>query len=399
MTRRVVTFQGRRYTDSPDAGALDANRTWALVEARLVDELTNDPVETPVRLEPAGSAFARPGARHAVQPRIAAGGIVGLVGTPRRVLPRQATAIYEMGMTIDAAGYVPATAVATLAALPGFPGAFDPLQLGDVLLHRQGVEVHGRVMHRKANGDLEPVKDATVAVTNVWRALPTLTVAVAAQAPNILALALPSYAGRIAGTGSVRSCVLAPDTTQTKILLRPTAVGDRVVLLSDRQGLNVNRIVGVDDAAAGRIEYMVIASIDTTVPINGPGRVTLVHPLALAHAEGVEAMPVAVQGPLGPSVSLALDSIPGDRTLVLNSMAGLGAPTAVRISGGAIREYHLAQPPSSDLTDADGFYRLPLIAREAQVRLSAQKGAMGPVDALVFLDYSAREQRVDFVFP
>jgi hypothetical protein len=79
-------------------------------------------------------------------------------------------------------------------------------------------------------------------------------------------------------------------------------------------------------------------------------------------------------------------------------MAGLGAPVSVEIFGGTIREYHSAAPPRDD-TDPDGYYQLPPIARAAQVRLRVEFGALTPLTAIVVLDYPAREQRVDFVFP
>ena len=53
MTRRVITIPGRRYTDSPDLGVHEGDLIWALVDARLVDELTMEPVATEVRVAPA----------------------------------------------------------------------------------------------------------------------------------------------------------------------------------------------------------------------------------------------------------------------------------------------------------------------------------------------------------
>jgi len=397
MTRRVMTIPGRRYTDSPDVDVPEGDRIWALVDARLVDELTMEPVATPVRVTPAGSAFARPSSRRAVRARSAAGGLVGLVGLPTRVMPGLALVNYELGLSIVADGYVPVTRTAFLMPIATFPAAFAPLPLGDIQLHRTGIPIRGRVMRRKPNGDLESLNGAVVRVVNIWPALPTLTVPVPPRPPNVLSLPVPLYSDRVAGTGKVRTCSLTANMAQLKTLVRPAARGDRVLFLSDRVGLAPNDVVGIDRPDGGRVEHAVVAAVDTSVPAAAAGSVSLAYPLALAHGERAEVVPVTVGAP-GAPVDFTLDAIAGDTSLILTSMAGLGAPVSVEIFGGTIREYHSAAPPRDD-TDPDGFYHLPPIARAAQVRLRVEFGALTPLTAIVALDYPAREQRVDFVFP
>lgn len=400
MTRGVVQVPGRRYTVSPDQAIPDGDRARTLVEARLVDELTLPPrqaVVTATRVTPTGRAFARPAARAAVWGRVADGGLAGIAGVPREVMPGVTVASYELGMTVAAEGYLPMTAVGTVALPPGYPATFAPLPLGDLELHRRGISIVGRVVQRMPNGALQAASGAQVSVTAVWRALPTLTTAVAAQAPNVLSLGVPCYAARTTAA-RVRSCVLAPAAVPAKTLLRPAAAGSTTLYLSDRDGLVTNAILGVARGSA-RAEHVVIAAVDPSVPPTAPGRVTLAHPLALAHDADTVAERVTRQGPLGPFVGFALASIPGDDVLVLSSMAGLGVAGAVEVSGGgAVREYHDGSPPWTT-ADSEGFYRLPPIAREAQLRLRVTFGALPALGTTVSLEYPAREQRVDFVFP
>lgn len=397
MTRRIITVPGRRYTDSPDVAVPDGDRMWALVEARLVDELTMQPVVTPVHAWPAGAAFALASARRAVRARAADGGIVGLVGLPRQVMPRLRTTNYELGLSVAADGYVPTTRTAFLGPVNTFPGVFTPLPLGDVQLHRTGLQIRGRVMFRKPNGDLDVANNANVSLTSIWRRMPTLTVPVPPQPPNVLALSVPLYADRLTATDSVRPTTLNANMPAFKRLARPAAAGDRVLYLTDRAGIAANPVLGIDRPDAERVEHVVVTAVDPSVPVTAAGTATLAYPLALAHAAGAPVVPVTPV-PAGGTVNLALDAIAGDTSLILASMAGLGAPVPVEISGSGVREFHSAAPPIAT-TNGEGFYRLPPIARVAQLRMRFDFGALAPEFEIVALDYSAREQRVDVVFP
>jgi len=50
MTRQVVNVNGRDYLFSPDDGMPVALRSWAMVKARVVDEITGRPPRGDVRL-------------------------------------------------------------------------------------------------------------------------------------------------------------------------------------------------------------------------------------------------------------------------------------------------------------------------------------------------------------
>src|SRR6476660_7095246 len=99
-TTRVPFVEGGvRYVDAPDDLIPEGMRSSAIVFARAIDELTRAPVNGPIRVIPAGAAFAAPGTRSAVNPRAVDGSVIGLVGSASRALPALATTSYEVGVT------------------------------------------------------------------------------------------------------------------------------------------------------------------------------------------------------------------------------------------------------------------------------------------------------------
>src|ERR1700722_1829905 len=85
------------YTISQEPDAPLGSLSWALIHARLIDELTALPPEGDIEIE---SPFPF------VSPRVGLGGIVGLAGTPERSFPALATLDYTVPMSIQAEGYV-----------------------------------------------------------------------------------------------------------------------------------------------------------------------------------------------------------------------------------------------------------------------------------------------------
>ena len=102
-------------------------------------------------------------------------------------------------------------------------------------------------------------------------------------------------------------------------------------------------------------------------------------------------------GPPGADRLFATDAIAGDTTIFVNSLAGLITANQVEVSGGApVNEYHNLQRYHAT-SNADGYYRLPLLSRVAQVRLEASDG-VHTVTLDYRPDYTNRENRLDFTF-
>jgi hypothetical protein len=133
MNRRsVIMNSGQVYTIAVEEPAPTAAHIWGVVRARLIDDVTGEPVNVPVRIEVR---------ERGLTPRIAQDGIIGLVGVPLNIFPYLDAQGYTLHFTIYAEGYLP-VAIPTLA-IPGiiaqnasFPQAFTPLDLGDLRLVR-----------------------------------------------------------------------------------------------------------------------------------------------------------------------------------------------------------------------------------------------------------------------
>ena len=153
MTRTIVVANGIQYTVSSDDAVARGRRFGALVQARVIDELSQEPLERGVVVEPAGAGLATPAARRGARSRAGTGGLIGILGIPVQVLPQLGTVSYELGMSVRAPGYVGRMATGALGPVATFPAAFAPLELGDLALHPEPVVIHGRTARRRTPAD------------------------------------------------------------------------------------------------------------------------------------------------------------------------------------------------------------------------------------------------------
>jgi hypothetical protein len=108
---------------------------------------------------------------------------------------------------------------------------------------------------------------------------------------------------------------------------------------------------------------------------------------------------VTPQAP-GFSNPLIRDAQAGDSCLFLNSMTDLATATVIEVQGapGDPVEFHRVARFEAT-SDVDGYYRLPLLSRVAQLEIQADDGGAHPVITRTFApNYEDRENRIDFVF-
>jgi hypothetical protein len=397
-TRFPVSTNGVDYGVAPAEDTIaDGVRTGAIVQARLVDELTSAPVDGPIIVTAAGKAFEKPRARMAVNPRSTDGGIAGLVGVAVNALPLIGSTSYEVGLTVSAPGYVSTTRTKMHGPLgTTFPQTFPPADLGDIAMHRDPVMLFGRANLRTPT-TFDPVNGATVRVSGFWRALPTLTVSPPPSLPNLAAVDPALYAPRTAGA-NVNVVALTADTTHEKTLMRPAMAGSTEVYLSDRVNLAAPVLLGIDESDPSRAEWVMVTNVVGSTTTTEPAVATLAFPLARSHAARALAHPTTVGAPTG-TEGMSLDAIAGDTTLFVTGTAGL-APGAVEITGGgtATNEYHRLSLYETS-SDPDGQWRLPPLSRVALVTLTAVHAPdTSPTVPPVTIEYPRREQRIDFVF-
>lgn len=388
MVRRRVEVAGRTYIQSYDDEVRLSDHTWALVSAHLVDEITREPPRSTITVGADMSGLF---------PRVVGDGLVGLVGVPQLVFPNLAIQDYDIQVTMRAEGYLTRTENATIPSNPGFPNAFAPLDLGNVFLHREPIVIRGRTV--LANGNRRTaIPSASVTITGVWRTLPPADMVVPADPPNLVSLRPPLYFPRSAATDRLRRREMTPVLGEDKFLLEDSFSGTDTLRLSDRINLASGDTIVIDPLDPDIAEYLTISFVLGASTDDQPATVLLTYPAAKHHRANGIARKVIPQAPGSDNV-FDRDAIIGDTCVFLNSMIDLDTANVVEIRGGAtLPEYHILGH-FSVTSDADGYFRFPLLSRVAQVEIQADDGGAHPTITLIFTpNYENKENRIDCVF-
>ncbi len=331
MTHRIVENNGTIYTLSPDTTIPLAARTWAVVSARLVDEITGQASGGAITISASESGFI---------PRVSADGLVGLTGIPRNSFPHLAIKGYVVNVTIKAEGYVPLSRHVPIGPIAGFPDAFVPGDMGTVLLHRNPVVIRGRTV--MTSGDVTvALPGIPVKITGVSDTFPPSDVVPPPpDPPNLISLQSTLYAARLASTGSARRRDVVPVSGEDKLLLDWAASNSNVLALSDRVNIASGDLLMIDALDPDLAEYITINAISGASTADQPARIRLTYPLVYEHAPTIAVRKVTLQ-PAGPDNLFARNAISGDTCIFLGSMNNLDALSAVNtqnvveITGGA----------------------------------------------------------------
>lgn len=458
MARRVLVADSRTYVFSPDDRPSVGQRLWALVRARVIDELTGQPPFNTISLDSDA---------HPTTARVASDGLVGLVGIPRDVFPALALKNYTVRLSVRAQGYLPrhatlvvpndqrtiappapllnaivitlndasrlsagealligpagpTLAMVTIRALgpgsnqvtvaPGLsqlyaigdpvvpivPNDFAPASIGDLAIHREPTVITGRVV-RAVSSTTTPLAGATIRVTGIWRTPPPANMVVPPDPPNLVSLRPPLYIDRGAATGQLRPGNLPAILGDDKFLLDDVLQGANPIRLSNRQNLTAGDILLIDANKPDIAESIAIKTIVGASTATQPATTTLDYPLAYPHRRNTPVQKVNPQ-PLGAQKQFAQEALAGDTCVFLNNVTGLMAGNQVRITGGPNpSEYHHLSL-FSVASDIEGYYRLPPLSRVAQLKIRAEKAPMSPVETEFRPNYELSENRLDFIF-
>lgn len=394
MARRNVVVGNRSYVFSPDDPVPLGDRHWALLRVRVLDELIGRPPRGDMNIE-----TEYPG----LIPRVAADGLLGLVGRPLQVFPalnplHPSAQTYDVRFTVRVAGYLPRRELVTIPMIPNFPDTFAPTNI-NLQLHREPIVIRGRTVEAAGN-TTTPLPGITVSITGIWPTVPPGNVMPPPpDPPRLLSLRQPLYLARSTATGVLRQRELVPVVGQDKHLLGNVAEGGTLLQLSDGINLNPGDIIEVDALDAERVEFLTIFSIAPSTTPTSVSRITLTHPLAAGHRRDVLVRRVIPQAP-GFNNPFSRDAQAGDTCIFLNSMTDLGLANVVEVSGalGDPVEFHNINRFTTT-SDADGYFRLPLLSRVAQLDIQADDGGVHPTQSRTLIpNYQDRENRVDFIF-
>jgi hypothetical protein len=388
---RRVEAGGLFYRFCPDDPARAADRPRAVVSGVVRDEITREAPETEIAVTSAHPALT---------PRVASGGVMGLVGNPGRLFPGLDAASVALELSVAAPGYLPRSLRATLGPIAGFPDSFVPANLGVVALHRAPVVLRGRVVRRAGLGGI-PLAGVSVSIAAAWRTFPPHDVDpdTVIEAAHLVSLHPGLYAPRSSPADGLRRRDMVLAAGQEKTLLAAAGPGDRTVRLSDRVGLSAGNVLAIEPGAPDRAETIRVTAVVGASTDDQPAVVTLAHPLALEH----RALAVCVRAtpqPPGAGNPLSYGGTAGDRVTFVASLAGVASGAVVELSGGPAAAEYQAASLYRAVSDPDGYYRLPPISRLASVRIRAERADLpAPRQVVVSLDYGRFENRVDLIFP
>jgi hypothetical protein len=170
----LLTANGRTWRHSPEAPVPEAALLRAIALARVIDDMTLLAPRVALAIHSDTPPFTG---------NAGSDGLVGLIGTPARVVPPSQIAGLPVAFTVSAAGYETLALAGVMAAQPGYPAAFSALDLGMWRLQRNPLILAGRVT-RMVAGVLVPVAGATI---NVTAAVPVRALAGALPAPPSVA--------------------------------------------------------------------------------------------------------------------------------------------------------------------------------------------------------------------
>ena len=389
MTRRAVDHGGMHYVIADGDAAQADLLPHAVLQTRVVDELTLAPPVAPVRLT---STLRR------ARARVGDGGVCGLVARPRDVaaalvtpqgftaevrapgyLPRDLTPAIELArrtLNSPAAGSVldilpgdparaqfapgrgvmierpPApdlaeqfTAVAATATPPlatdvplrdpvmpprpaGARIAGVPMFLPDQPLHRDTtVRIRGRIQVRTAASTLAPAIGADSGILGVWWNYPS-SMTGTPMPPDLCAVDPPLRFPHAAGA-SVHTCVLNPvGTPQTLGGYAPASA--RQLLIAPNGALNPlgGDVLRIGDPITRDDEIVVTDGFEPLADPAVPVRVRLRMATGLMHRGGD---PVHVVQPASVTAigALTREALPGDRVLFATGVTGLSTISTI----------------------------------------------------------------------
>ncbi len=389
MNIRIEQANGLAYRFNPETQPVIAGRMQAVVHARMLDEFTGLPMTSRLTVNSPSNDL---------KPMVTHGGIAGLVGMPGRLYPNLDGAPVNLEMTVSAQRFIPRRLAAALGPIAGFPEVFAPADFGDVPMHRAATVLRGRVVQIVGSSRL-PLAAADVRVVGVWPGFPPADAEPddIIEAPNLISLSAGLYAERQPAVDQLRRRVLGIALGQEKVLLQAASAGQRTLKISNRINLNVGDLLAIQPDHNELAEYIVVTGIDAAATADQPASVTLNYPLYYSHLQGTTVVPASLQAQAVDN-PFSRAGIPGDRTVFCNTLTGLTDGSVAEIIGSGDPEYHNLSIYQV-LTDADGYFRLPPIARVAQLRLEADRADLQEPHILEFYspDYDVAEQRLDIV--
>ncbi len=386
MSRRVIQVLNRSIVFAADDPLPLVNRIQAMVKLRVRDELTGAPPDNQINLTVLEQGYT---------PRVADGGLAGLVGVPTQVVPALNGKDYFVNLTITARNYLTRHHNQRIPQDLNFPTGFVPKEV-EIELHREPVAIFGRALG-VISGQTQPLTGAQITITGIWRTAPPANVSVAPDPPNIVYLQTPLSLDRSATTQSLRPRDLPFAGGSGKKLLNEASAGTSRLLLSDRQGLSNGDVLAIDADRPDHTEFFEIETVPTTGAPDLPAEITLNQTLSEGHRRDSVVKQTVPQAP-GLFRPVTVDGTASDSVLFLDNLTGITNGHEIQITGTPNKDEYHRILIFSVVSDSDGYYRLPPLGRVAQVGIHAEK-TIGiqtfQANTIFRPDYRQRENHLD----
>jgi hypothetical protein len=255
--------------------------------------------------------------------------------------------------------------------------------------------IQGRTMEASKER-AKPAPHTRVEIVGIWRTL-SQVVDKALSPANVVSIYPPLYAdwpSKARCQGGILT-VIAEDN---KILLDSAREGTNKIRLSNSKNLAARDLLRIDSEDAYREEVLGVQNIVAGTTGEQAAWATLEWPLASSHRAGTSVQRLAPRWHESSSRELVLDAYQGDRCLFLDVLQGLSSGGYVMIATSSDRPKHAYHRLALYETesDDDGFYRLPVLQRIAQVQLRASKNGKR-AEVTLQPDYRVYRNQVDFV--
>ena len=393
MNPAIVTVDGNEYSFLQDQVRTDAARLFAITEVRLLDEMTGRPVRSRITIS---------GDRSGLLQRLMDDGFAGLAGIPGDVFHGIDLTVDAQTMTIECAaqGFLVASFDITIGPFADYPesiGTALPVSAGSLSMHHEPVVMEGRVITEHAI----PFAGATVELSEFMLNVETPEASFVADTRHPVALKSSCYARR-AATDQCRLVTIANGAASPKNLVGNIAAGNIHIAISNVDDLSVGDLLQIDFDGGELSELIEIAEIEEVADLfyinhsNAFADITLAYPLAHNHVSGATVLQ-RIATTAGPIKTLALDTVRGDATLLLDNVAGWTSDDVIQLSSvSGADEYHLIDFYTT-ITDAEGYYRLPAMNRLGQLSIEARQGALSSSANRRIPDYNSHNNLIDIL--
>jgi hypothetical protein len=447
MTRITTIVDGHPMAVSPDALPPRRDALWAMAIARVIDEITNRPIDSAlaatveeprllVRLGKDGRVgvlvepwdryplLARPFDAHvrlsatgflprrltfpivrALGSAVAAGATVITLDNAIAISTGQQwqigdpAAVSEL-VTVAAPG--PGANQVTLSAplvngyaagLAFAPAALTSIDLGDVALHRRGVVVRGRVMVFDAPTQRwQPPASATLDMTYTWKRQADVTNEFAKEVLHMVSITPGLYQDRTATADVLQPVDVINVPGDEKTLLQPLMPNNSSARVSNAKGLAAGITLQLDVDHPDVTEILPLSAFVPTGTADEPATVDFTMPVAIEHRAASGIRHVTTPTVLA-AKALDADGLVGDPVVSLINITFGGTPTTARIGAGPAQEFQRVALFSTT-TDSDGYFEFPPLSRVAKVRIAATIPPKPPQQIDLQPDYRSIEQWV-----